>query len=75
MFWLNRCFYSNEQKKDPATGEKLQLEMVLSEGLSDYLQQSCQGWETLPATPFQGSFKAKTEAVVGRYFGFLTAAI
>ena len=62
--------FINEQKKDPETGEKLQLEWCYNEGLSDYLQQSCQGFETLPAAPFQGSFKAKTEAVDWAVFWF-----
>lgn len=55
--------FINEQEKDPKTGESLKLEWLYSDGLSDYLQQACHGWETLPATPFQGSFKAKHEAV------------
>lgn len=55
--------FINEQEKDSATGESLKLQWLYSEGLSDYLQQACHGWETLPATPFQGSFKATHEAV------------
>lgn len=55
--------FINEQEKDPETGESLKLEWLYSDGLSDYLQQACHGWETLPATPFSGSFKATHEAV------------
>lgn len=55
--------FINQQNKDPETGESLKLEWLYNEGLSDYLQQACHGWETLPATPFQGSFNAKHEAV------------
>ncbi|MBX2809218.1 MAG: DNA topoisomerase IV subunit B [Cellvibrionaceae bacterium] len=33
------------------------------DGLNDYLLSATQGWETLPAGPFQGSFSANTEAV------------
>jgi len=55
--------FINEQEKDPETGDSLKLEWLYSDGLSDYLQQACHGWETLPATPFSGSFKATHEAV------------
>ena len=33
------------------------------DGLSDYLQESVQGFETIPETPFVGEFKAENEAV------------
>ena len=55
--------FINEQEKDPETGASLKLEWLYSDGLSDYLEQACHGWETLPATPFRGSFKATHEAV------------
>jgi len=55
--------FINEQEKDPETHASLHLEWCYSDGLSDYLQQACHGWETLPATPFRGSFKGTHEAV------------
>ena len=33
------------------------------DGLKDYLMQATQGWETLPADPFIGSFSGSSEAV------------
>lgn len=33
------------------------------DGLKDYLSQATEGWETLPADPFVGSFTGTTEAV------------
>lgn len=58
-----KVLFINEQETDPATGQALELEWCYHEGLSDYLQQASQGWETLPATPFSGAFKAAHEAV------------
>lgn len=58
-----KVLFINEQETDAATGQALELEWCYHEGLSDYLQQASQGWETLPATPFSGAFKAAHEAV------------
>ncbi len=46
---------------DEATGDV--TEWQYEDGLTDYLKQSSVDWETLPATPFIGSFSATTEAV------------
>ncbi len=37
-------------------------EWQYEDGLTDYLKQSSVDWETLPASPFTGSFSATTEA-------------
>lgn len=58
-----KVLFINEQETDAATGQALELEWCYHEGLSDYLQQASQGWETLPAAPFSGAFKAAHEAV------------
>ena len=46
---------------DENTGET--TEWQYEDGLTDYLKQSSVDWETLPASPFTGSFSATTEAV------------
>ncbi len=46
---------------DEATGDV--TEWQYEDGLTDYLKQASVDWETLPATPFIGSFSATTEAV------------
>ncbi|MFG1487793.1 DNA topoisomerase IV subunit B [Oceanospirillum sp. HFRX-1_2] len=46
---------------DENTGET--TEWQYEDGLTDYLKQSSIDWETLPASPFTGSFAATTEAV------------
>lgn len=38
-------------------------EWQYEDGLTDYLKQAATDWETLPASPFTGSFSASTEAV------------
>jgi topoisomerase-4 subunit B len=45
---------------DEASGEK--ESWYYEDGLKDYLRNSTQGWETLPAEPFVGSFAGSTEA-------------
>ncbi len=46
---------------DEQTGEK--DTWFYEDGLTDYLAGATQGWETLPAQPFVGDFKATTAAV------------
>ncbi len=46
---------------DENTGET--TEWQYEDGLTDYLKQASVDWETLPASPFTGSFSATTEAV------------
>lgn len=46
--------------KDEQSGET--DEWYYEDGLSDYLNAATQGWETLPATPFVGTFAGSTEA-------------
>ncbi|MCR8922451.1 DNA topoisomerase IV subunit B [Dasania sp. GY-MA-18] len=46
---------------DEASGEK--EAWYYEDGLKDYLLSNTQGWETLPADPFIGSFSGSTEAV------------
>lgn len=46
--------------KDEISGEK--DSWYYEDGLRDYLSAATQGWETLPATPFVGTFSAVTEA-------------
>ncbi len=45
---------------DEASGDK--DEWFYEDGLRDYLNAATQGWETLPETPFVGTFSAQTEA-------------
>ena len=45
---------------DENTGDT--TEWQYEDGLTDYLKQSSVDWETLPASPFTGSFSATTEA-------------
>lgn len=45
---------------DEASGDK--EEWFYEDGLKDYLLASTQGWETLPADPFVGSFAGTNEA-------------
>jgi topoisomerase-4 subunit B len=47
--------------KDETSGET--DEWFYEDGLKDYLISQTQGWETLPADPFIGSFAGRTEAV------------
>ncbi|MBB1488225.1 DNA topoisomerase IV subunit B [Oceanospirillum sediminis] len=47
--------------RDENTDEQIQWQY--EDGLTDYLKQAATDWETLPATPFTGSFSATTEAV------------
>ncbi|WP_019528398.1 DNA topoisomerase IV subunit B [Dasania marina] len=46
---------------DEASGEKEQW--FYEDGLKDYLLSHTQGWETLPADPFIGSFSGSSEGV------------
>lgn len=46
--------------KDEQSGEK--DKWFYEDGLRDYLSSSTQGWETLPASPFVGTFSAESEA-------------
>ncbi len=46
---------------DEASGEK--EEWYYEDGLKDYILASTQGWETLPAEPFIGSFAGSNEGV------------
>lgn len=46
--------------KDESSGEK--QDWYYEDGLQDYLVGATQGWETLPAEPFVGSFSGETEA-------------
>ncbi|WP_417595415.1 DNA topoisomerase IV subunit B [Oceanospirillum sp.] len=46
---------------DENTGET--TEWQFADGLTDYLKQASVDWETLPASPFTGSFSASIEAV------------
>lgn len=46
--------------KDEQSGET--DKWFYEDGLSDYLNAATQGWETLPATPFVGTFSGTTEA-------------
>lgn len=55
--------FINEQETDPDTEKALVDAWLFNEGLKDYLSQTCQGLETLPASPFSGAFKAQHEAV------------
>ncbi|MEH6544033.1 MAG: DNA topoisomerase IV subunit B [Porticoccaceae bacterium] len=48
--------FSDEASKDSET-------WYFEGGLADYLLGATQGWETLPAEPFVGSFAAESEAV------------
>jgi len=47
--------------KDEASGESEQW--YYEDGLTDYLRGATEGWESLPAEPFIGSFSGNTEAV------------
>ncbi|SFX72105.1 DNA topoisomerase IV subunit B [Marinospirillum alkaliphilum] len=58
-----KVVFVNEQEKDPESGQAHQQEWCYQDGLGDYLQQACQGWETLPTQPFRGEFRAPHEAV------------
>ncbi len=46
---------------DEATGDT--SEWQYEDGLTDYLKQASVDWDTLPSTPFTGSFSATNEAV------------
>ncbi len=46
---------------DEQSGEK--DTWLYEDGLKDYLVSAIEGWETLPAQPFLGSFKGSTEGV------------
>jgi len=46
--------------KNEQTGEKDQW--FYEDGLKDYLVSATEGWESIPAAPFVGSFKGDTEA-------------
>ncbi|HEY3487290.1 MAG TPA: ATP-binding protein, partial [Gammaproteobacteria bacterium] len=47
--------------EDEKSGEK--CEWQYADGLKDYLLEALQDWEKLPAEPFMGTMKGKTEAV------------
>jgi topoisomerase-4 subunit B len=47
--------------KDEASGDT--EEWCYQDGLTDYLRSATQGWETVPAEPFVGTFAAESEAV------------
>jgi topoisomerase-4 subunit B len=51
-----KVVFKNEQ-----TGEK--DEWFFEDGLKDYLSASTQGWESIPAEPFVGTFQGETDAV------------
>ena len=47
--------------KDESSGET--ESWCYEDGLADYLRSATTGWETLPASPFVGSYAAETEGV------------
>ncbi len=47
---------------NPEDGKPAVDEWCYEDGLRDYLQAMTQGWETLPADPFVGTFTGETEA-------------
>ena len=57
-----KVVFINEQNKDEQ-GQPAQDEWCYHQGLTDYLKQSCDGYECLPAVPFDGQFAAQHEAV------------
>ncbi|MFK7732433.1 MAG: DNA topoisomerase IV subunit B [Pseudomonadales bacterium] len=55
------CPGLNVSFKEEKSGEK--QEWHYEDGLTDYLLESTQGFETIPVAPFTGSFTGNTEAV------------